>query len=104
MAKIPAGVVNAVKKFKEAVKSRLDVKKVFIFGSYAKGNFTKDSDIDVCVIADRVENNFMAMFDIAPLSIGVDLRIESVVFSYDDYRERTSYGLLGEVKRYGVEV
>jgi len=63
-----------------------------------------DSDIDVCVIADNIENNFMAMLDIAPLSIGVDTRIEPVVYSYEDYKEEQSFGLLGEVKRYGVEV
>lgn len=104
MAKIPIRVINAVKKFKIAVMGRLDVKKVLIFGSYARGRFTKHSDIDVCVIADKVENNFMAALNIAPLSIGVDSRIEPVVFSYDDYKETSSLGLLEEVKRYGVEV
>ena len=44
------------------------------------------------------------MLDIAPLSIGVDARIEPVVFSYEDYIEDQSFGLLGEVKHYGVEV
>ncbi len=104
MAKIPIRVIDAVKKFKTAVKTHLNVKKVLIFGSYAKGGYTKDSDIDVCVIADNIENNFMAMLDIAPLSIGVDTRIEPVVYSYEDYKEEQSFGLLGEVKRYGVEV
>jgi len=79
MAKIPIRVIDAVKKFKTAVKTHLNVKKVLIFGSYAKGGYTKDSDIDVYVIADNIENNFMVMLDIAPLSIGVDTRIELVI-------------------------
>ncbi len=30
---------------------------VILFGSYAKGNFTEDSDIDLCVIAEQLPAN-----------------------------------------------
>ena len=34
--------------------NQLSPKCVILFGSYAKGNFTESSDIDLCVIAERL--------------------------------------------------
>ncbi len=75
-----------------------------LFGSYAKGNFTKNSDIDVCIIADGVVNNFSSMLNVAPIAVHIDPRIETVVFSANEYSEEPSYGLLGEIKRTGIEI
>lgn len=33
---------------------------IILFGSYAKGNFTESSDIDVCVIAENLPQNELA--------------------------------------------
>lgn len=77
---------------------------MFLFGSYAKGTFSESSDIDVCIIADGVQENFLSMLDIAPIAVHVDPRIETVVFSSREYAEEPSYGLLGEIKRTGVEI
>jgi predicted nucleotidyltransferase len=39
--------------------NQLSPKCVILFGSYAKGNFTEDSDIDLCVIAERLPEDEM---------------------------------------------
>jgi hypothetical protein len=44
------------------------------------------------------------MLDIAPFTVYIDPRIETVVFSSDEYSEEPSYGILGEIKRSGIEV
>jgi predicted nucleotidyltransferase len=77
---------------------------MFLFGSYAKGNFSEDSDIDLCIIADGIQDNFSSMLSIAPIAVHIDPRIETVVFSSYEYEEEPSYGLLGEIKRTGVEI
>jgi predicted nucleotidyltransferase len=104
MARIPNEIISAVKKFKEDIKTDLSVKKVFVFGSYAKGIFNEDSDIDVCIIAENVENNFLAELKIAPKVLYSDVRIEPVVFSEEEFLEVDSFGVLREVKENGVEV
>ena len=104
MAKIPTKVISLIKKFKNKIITELDVKKVFIFGSYAKGNYTINSDIDVCVIAQNIENNYLTMLQIAPKIIDIDTRIEPVVFSFDEYQSQETYGLLKEIKKYGIEI
>jgi uncharacterized protein len=52
--KIPVQIVDIIKKFRNILENDLEVKKVILFGSYAKGNYNPDSDIDVCIIADNI--------------------------------------------------
>lgn len=104
MAQVPTQVINSIKRFKESIKSGLNVQKVILFGSYARGNYTDNSDIDVCIIAEDVSNNYLAMLQIAPKVIDIDVRIEPVVFSNKEFSESNLYGLLKEVKEYGIEV
>jgi uncharacterized protein len=104
MAKVPNQVIDSINKFKRSIKTGLDVKKVILFGSYARGNYTEKIDIDVCVIAENISNNYLAMLQIAPKVIDIDVRIEPVVFSEKEFNEPVSYGLLKEVKKYGIEV
>lgn len=104
MAEIPAEIIECVYKYSVAIKDIIDVKKIFLFGSFAKGNSKKESDIDVCVVADGIENNFAAMLEIAPKVLDIDWRIEPVVFSLYEYENESDFGILKEVKKYGVEV
>ena len=104
MAKIPNEIKEAVLKFKTDIQNDLDVKKVILFGSYVKGNYNEDSDIDVCVIADNVKNNFLALMKIISKVIDSDVRIEPVVFSQKEYCMSISFGLLKEVKKFGIEI
>lgn len=44
----------------EAFGRVLTVHKVLLFGSYARGEGTADSDVDLCVVAERAENQLEA--------------------------------------------
>jgi len=48
-----------LRSFLEEVKP-LSPRCVILFGSYAKGNFTENSDIDVCVIAENLSRDELA--------------------------------------------
>ncbi len=104
MARIPNEIIDVVRIFRRNIESLLSVKRVFIFGSFAKGTFTENSDIDVCVIAGNVDNNFLAELKIVPTILMSDVRIEPVVFSEEEYLEVDTFGLLKEVKENGIEI
>lgn len=104
MAEIPNKVKEAVQNLKERLKGQLDVDKIIIFGSYAKGNFTADSDIDVCIIANNIQNDFAATLTAAGIAALVDPQIEPVVYSRDDYIYESNFGLLKDMKATGVEL
>ncbi len=104
MAQVPLEIIQFIGQLKTKPLPNLPIKHMFLFGSYAKGNFTENSDIDVCIIADGVVNNFSSMLNVAPIAVHIDPRIETVVFSANEYGEEPSYGLLGEIKRTGIEI
>ena len=43
-------VISLLKRYKELVSQHLPVKSLYLFGSYSKGGYTEESDIDVAVI------------------------------------------------------
>ena len=45
------GIRETAELIKKLLKDRITIDEMFIFGSYAKGNFTKDSDMDIAIIS-----------------------------------------------------
>ncbi|MDR3187836.1 MAG: nucleotidyltransferase domain-containing protein [Prevotellaceae bacterium] len=79
----------------------MEVEKVYLFGSYAKGTPHEDSDIDIAFVVSRFEGDF---FKVIPpmwkLKRKVDVRIEPHVVARDaDYA-----GFLDEIRRTGIEI
>ena len=59
--------------------------KIVLFGSYAKGNSNKDSDIDIAVIVDTVSDDFLSISTMLnKLTGGIDYRIEPVLLDSKD--------------------
>ncbi len=104
MAQIPNKIIDVVKAVRVRIENELDIKKMLLFGSYAKGNFSENSDIDLCIVVANVENEFLAALKIAPKIVDIDTRIEPIVVSEQEYNERDVFGVLKEIKMYGVEI
>lgn len=49
-------VLKAVKKFKEKVRPVCDIKKLILFGSFARGDYHKWSDIDMIIVSEDFGN------------------------------------------------
>lgn len=52
------------KKYKEAVAEKLPLKALYLYGSYSKGTYTEDSDIDIAVVVDYLSEDY---FEDTPL-------------------------------------
>ncbi|NLA12148.1 MAG: nucleotidyltransferase domain-containing protein [Firmicutes bacterium] len=81
-------IEEIAKDFARLVQKELDVKKVYLFGSYAKGNFSEDSDIDIAVVGDDfvgdpVEDTMVLM----RIRRNIDNRIEPRPFKTSDFNE-----------------
>ncbi len=85
-------------------KDRLPIRKVILFGSYAKGKQHKWSDIDVCVVSPRFKNPWKAGGYLWSKRQISDIRytIEPIGFSPKDFREGSS--LINEIKQTGIEI
>ena len=50
--------ITLAKKYKEMVAKKLPLKALYLYGSYSKGNHREDSDIDIAVVVDHLNDNY----------------------------------------------
>ncbi|MFH0798550.1 MAG: nucleotidyltransferase domain-containing protein [Pseudomonadota bacterium] len=99
-------ILNKLRRFKRLLeKEGVPVSKILLYGSYARGDQRKDSDIDVCVVSpafgkNRLEERLF-LFKQAPQ---IDNRIEPVSFSLKDYKTNKISPLLHQIRKEAIEV
>ena len=78
--------------------------KVILFGSYAKNNAGKDSDIDIALIFDKLDDfdKFDLQVQLMLLAAQVDSRIEPHPFSKKDFNSNNPF--VCEIKSTGIEI
>jgi predicted nucleotidyltransferase len=91
-------VINRVKQFADVVRQNFQVKKIILYGSYAKGSAGKYSDIDVAVVLDSNEEDLLTSeAKLFKLRRDIDVRIEPVLL--DEKNDRS--GFLEEITKTG---
>lgn len=95
----PEAVIRFAIFLKETNRS---VKKVYLFGSYAKGTFHDNSDIDIAIIFDRLSDSFDMQVELMKLKRKFDIRIEPHPFIESDFN--LSNPLAREIIYNGVEI
>lgn len=106
MAKRKSLIDKKISLFYKLVKDVYPIKKVILYGSYAKGTATRNSDIDVGVVVDapdhlkRVEIT-ANLFHYAGM---VDRDIEPKCIFWDEYQSHDKASILAEIIRTGVEI
>lgn len=68
--------LNALKKAITPILKRNGVIKAGIFGSYARGEATKDSDVDILI---KVKAKKFSLFDLAGLELELEKKLEKKV-------------------------
>lgn len=65
MAKIPNNVKIIIEEFTSKVSSLFEnhLKKIILYGSYARGDFNKDSDIDIMILTDFSDRELEKYYD-----------------------------------------
>lgn len=104
MGTIPQEVFNITTDYINKLKQQIPVEKVVLFGSYAKGNYTKDSDVDLAVFSPvfdsmtRVDGlTFLLM-----QALGYKIDIQPQPYTMKDYVEHN--GLVDEILKTGIEI
>ena len=92
------------KRFAELLKSKkFPLAAVYLFGSYARGNFHKWSDIDIAVVSKSKKYSEKRAMSLMFLRHEVDARIEPHYFSATEFKDDGS-PLAYEVRRTGIKV
>jgi predicted nucleotidyltransferase len=86
--------ISLAKQYSKLVSQHMSAKYVVLYGSYAKGTATPDSDIDIAVIVETLDSDYLDEHaKLFKLRRSVDFRIEPVLIEYGEDRS----GFLREV-------
>jgi len=89
--------------FAEYLKEHLPVKKIFLYGSFARGDIHEGSDIDLIIIGDFNERFLERIGRIYELT---DLPIEPLVYTEGEFQKMLQNGnvFLTEILKYAIEL
>jgi len=97
-------IADIVDKYIAIVTENYNVVAIILFGSYAKGTQTEDSDIDIAIITDDIKTDkFDEEVKLTLLRRKIDNRIEPHIISINDY-ENDETPFVVEVKNTGIKV
>ncbi len=103
--KLPEKVIREVEIFKKTLREeKIPLNAIYVFGSYAKGNSHKWSDIDVCVVSSEFKDPWDTLqFLWKKRPRNFNLTIEPVGFSPQEFKNG-EIPLIHEIKKFGVVV
>lgn len=104
MAGIPIEVKELINKFIDnAAKNDIDLKSVYLFGSFAKGTNHKWSDIDLAVISDDFEGiRFLDRLKLSKTRIETGSIIETHPYRTEDFTLDNPF--VGEILSHAIKV
>ena len=93
-------VRQLVEEYANIIVKNMIVNKIILYGSYARGDYRKDSDIDVAIVVPResVSKNILTdMAKLCKLSANISKDIEPILL----IDEEDSSGFLESISKYG---
>jgi predicted nucleotidyltransferase len=104
MAAVADEVREVAERFIKLIKSNnINIEKIILFGSYARGAGGEWSDIDIAIVSPEFSG--IPFYDrkmLNPFILKVDTRIEPHPFKPEDFTEDN--GFVSEILKNGVEV
>ena len=91
-------VIERVKQYGDLVRQNFRVKKIILYGSYAKGYAGENSDIDVAIVLSSIDEDFLiSESKLFRLRRNIDARIEPILLE----EENDKSGFLEEILKTG---
>jgi len=84
------------------ISNKYNVLQAYLFGSFAKGTFHNDSDIDIAVVVNNVQDIIDTQIDMMKLRRKIDLRIEPHPFLINDFSQENP--VVNEILKYGIQI
>jgi predicted nucleotidyltransferase len=103
-----SGIINSqiehiVKEYANLVMKELKVSEMYLYGSYAKGTFSADSDIDIAVVGENfIGDPVEDMLKLMRIRRKVDMRIEPHPFKSSDFELSNPY--IQEILKTGIKI
>jgi uncharacterized protein len=106
MVQVEAVIRDKVLRFYECARQSLAIRKVLLYGSYAKGQAKESSDIDVAVVIDELDHTkrIEITANLFHWAFQVDPAIEPKCIFSDEYENHEEASILSEIIGTSVEI
>ncbi len=96
--------INLVKQYIQFLieKKKYIIKRAILFGSYAKGSYHDDSDIDIAIVIEDFDNHFDEQLALMKYCRNFDVRIEPHPFDEADFDEESPFAY--EILKTGIKI
>jgi len=94
--------INIAQEYAQVIKNNFGFQKLILFGSYAKGNPHKGSDIDIAVVFSDYNNRWDRQVELMKLTRKIDSRIEPHPFREKEFDMSNPF--VNEIMTYGKEI
>lgn len=99
---VDQNIIDIVKQYLEIIPRELEITKVYLFGSFAKGTAKEDSDIDIAIILRNMSDFFLTQKTLMRLRRKIDLRIEPHPIKEQDFNVVNPFAF--EIEKTGIEI
>ena len=96
-------ILNSITAFIEEIKKYYNVAAIILFGSYAKGTESEDSDIDIAIVSADFDDIYDCMAILMGMTWDIDARIEPHPIKKKDFDEVSDY-FVKEIIDTGIKV
>lgn len=96
-------IMKSIKKYIEKISKYYKIDAIILFGSYAKGTETEESDIDIAVISNDFKNIIQDGANLIGFTWKIDTRIEPHAIRKEDY-EKVATPFMQEIINTGIKV
>lgn len=94
-------IIDKLIDYSKALRKQITVKRIILYGSFARGTAEKDSDIDIAVVVEKLPVDFLKTSAILwKVAAEIDSRIEPILL--DDKNDDS--GFLESINKYGEEI
>ncbi len=99
---VKKSIVNTAIKYIKLIPKELEIKKAYLFGSYAKGLDKEDSDIDIAIVIGNMTDFFSTQMQLMRIRRAIDLRIEPHPIGEADFTNMNPFA--AEILESGIEL
>ncbi len=99
---VKKSIIDIAVRYLKQVPSDLEIKKAYLFGSYAKGLAKEDSDIDIALVIANMTDFFATQMLLMRIRRKVDLRIEPHPIGESDFINQNPFA--HEIQESGIEI
>jgi len=97
-----ATAIKIAKEYINFLTTSFDIESAILFGSYARGNYHDDSDIDIAIILERGNDIIDTQAEMMKLRRKIDLRIEPHPFFKKDFNHNNP--VVNEILQQGIYI